>query len=1002
MLGLLGGLVALWTGGTAALLAVSETPPRSAAPSSSSLSTARVTAPAPVTLTPFPRSLAELRAVNADATRLRPDARFVAAFADVQRLRGRPNPVATATFTNDHWVVSVDGRPAGELPPLATPADALTALARFVHASPATAPDAAAPLHVADITPGTELAALRALAAPVTAAGPAHPAAAARLLAMMLFGTRDDVDGTDPVAARALAAAAWARAVGSPAPDAEAIIATQMGYPAAARALAAGLSEGDPVRAFVDHDYDNIVSPTEEPGAAYLYFRRSIENRELGMDGAFAAMSPPVRASLSVVAWLPRAVPVSDFAASLSARRAAPAQVVSALRRETGAAPSDARLDDAQVLSMMGELLARPNEPAPWLDGGVTTARTNAAVWSALQQSLDVDLVVRSDPGAAREQLQAMERGASTSTRPMIAWFTALVAAEGGERRSLVECALSPDVLPGALRLRAVEETGAMFRRPTLLHVAPRLDARPTHRAGLLELVAGERLDPIWHRSLCQAAVTDARDTTDATAECRRRDARVPGSPPPSPESLAEIEARFVARDTQTRSWMGGRAEHARWLIAQHRAAEAVTLAQAWLAAHPEGLEPAVTRAGLARAQLALGDVDAAWASIEPALASWQGTAMAAGVEVLMARGRLDEALTLATQRLTRYPGIEQATTVAEVLWRQNDVANAANALAPQTARTDQSRWRDVVGAAVSRVYLSQDPSALGAATAAMVQARLPVGVVETLALDLLRDGHPAHALAAHEALRAPGLRGLALFAVRYRLMAAARSRDEADRWLAATVPPAARGPVAMFAFGDDDDALLWTAADSATADADGTAYLWLLRAGATLRSAPDPARRARVEAAVASPTEPYHHMARYLLGLESMEQMLSLATADDRRAEVAFWIAFRAHCEGRLEEAAEWYRFLVRRGPESEGEVGWALRPLRHWSDAPGWLDAVVDPWAQAHAGVAAPVTAPVAAPVAEEPASTHGHRRGRHRAPGGHHRHRRHHPAVAPGARS
>jgi len=227
--------------------------------------------------------------------------------------------------------------------------------------------------------------------------------------------------------------------------------------------------------------------------------------------------------------------------------------------------------------------------------------------------------------------------------------------------------------------------------------------------------------------------------------------------------------------------------------------------------------------------------------------------------------------------------------------------------------------------------------------------------------------------------------------AVRHRIMAAARSRDEADRWLAATVPAAARGPVAMFAFGDDDDALLWTAADSATADGDGTAYLWLLRAGATLRSAPDPSRRARVESALANPTEPYHHMARYLLGLETMEQMLGLAIADDRRAEVAFWIAFRAHCEGRLEEAAEWYRFLVRRGPESEGEVGWALRPLRHWSDAPGWLDAVADPWARAHAGVGAPAT-PVTAPVAEEPAPT-----GRH-----HHRHRRHRSALVPGARS
>ncbi len=952
--------------------------------------------PTPVTLTPFPRSLAELRAINAEATRLRPDARFVAAFADVQRLRGRPNAVATAQLAGDRWVVSVDGQPVGELPLVATLADALSSLARSIPARAPSPPDNTAPRHVADVAPGAEIAALRALAGPVTAAGPPHPAAAARALAVLLHRTFDRVDANDALAARALAAAAWARAVGSPTPDAEVLVAHEMAYPSSAQVLAAPLVVSDPVRLYLDQQQRLGFVP--RPGANYLHYRVMASFHAPEGPAVVAQMPAEMRPSLAIVGWLPWTANPADFGARMTALQESPSRTLAALQREVGVEPARSLLDDATALARTEALLARPAEALPWLDARLSAARIRSATWNALQRSLDVELQARSDPDAARRQLRAMERGGFPAMQPMLSWFGALVDAAERNPRRLAESAVSPDALTGTLRLHAADESSAWARRSALLQIVPHLDARPTHRADLAELVMRERLDPLWLRDLCRSVVAEPLVRDDVVAACQRRDAQAPGAPPTPTETPAQVEARFVALNEHARNWTASRAEYGRWLNAQGRGAETVAMARAWLAAHPEGLEPAFARTGMARAQLAMNDPAAAWTSIEPALASWQGGAMEMGALVLIALGRLDEARTLAEQRLARYPGVEQAATVAEVLWRQDRAADAARVLAPHAPRGDVTAWRSAVGEALSRAYVSRDPTAVRAAADAMVQGGLDVGAVEMLAVELEHFGHPAHALAAHEALSAPGLRGMALLAVRHRLVAAARSPREADRWLEATVPPQGRGPVAMFAFGEGEDALVWSAADSAETDADGTAYLWLLRAGTLLRAPSDPARRAHVEAAVANPTEPYHHMARYLLGLASSEQMLSLATADDRRAEVAFWMAFRAHCEGRLDEAAEWYRFVARRGPESEGEVGWALRPLRRWSDSSGWLDTVVDPWAQAHAGVV-PTADPVAA---QEPSSGGRHHRGRHRSPGGGH-HRRHHSGLhLHGARS
>lgn len=709
MLGILGAIVTLWTAGVGALLAVAERPtvaprPRRPAPA--------VPSPPRLALTPFPRTLDELRALHTEAERLPLDARIVAAFAEVRRVRGVRAPVAAARFERDRWVITLDRVAVGELPALASPADALPVLARAVIATPSAAPDPAAPAHVLDLAPGTALQGLRDLAPdhPRSATDPPHPAAAARALAALLFEASDVISGSDPIAARALAAAAWARAVGTPAPDAEALIAFSMEYTAAARTLAAALPADDALRAYVSGDDARLNAPgATRPAVAYLRFRRLLDLDAPEAPDALAALPAEQIGTVAVAAYVRRAT--RGLGPAGRAAREAPSRVLAALDREAGVAPAAELLSHRAVLARTAALVARAPAAAPWLDADVYAARARSAIETAIVRDFEFDLFRRSDPRAAEEALAALGDDTPPAHQPLVAWLDSVIRAVRGDHRTLLARATGPAEFPGELRLQSLPYLERCFDRATLVQLVAHLDSRPINRSWLLHAVSSERLNPVWHRSLCRAALVEPELSSEQLDECRARDARPPGAPPPPPEDPRAVEARFLAEDARTRGWMDSRAAHVRWLIAQHRELEAVPLARAWIAAHPdgEGLEPAFARTGLARAQLAHGDAAAAWESIEPALVTWQGGAMTMGVQVLVALGRSDEALALARRHATRYEGVDSEALVAEILWSRGDHDGAAQALTPPHPDANLSAWNESVGDAATRT-LGQRP----------------------------------------------------------------------------------------------------------------------------------------------------------------------------------------------------------------------------------------------------------------------------------------------------
>ena len=89
---------------------------------------------------------------------------------------------------------------------------------------------------------------------------------------------------------------------------------------------------------------------------------------------------------------------------------------------------------------------------------------------------------------------------------------------------------------------------------------------------------------------------------------------------------------------------------------------------------------------------------------------------------------------------------------------------------------------------------------------------------------------------------------------------------------------------------------------------------------------------------------EHYGILGKYLLGMETEEGLLELATDDKRRCEYAYFIGFKAQAEGRYEDASDWYRIATETGLIPNGEYRWARRALMKWKDSGKSLENLVE----------------------------------------------------------
>lgn len=918
--GVAAATVALWGAGFAAVLRASRAlpTPRVAARDAGAPETPRGVSLARTPIGALPESSAALAARLAQDYASPEDARFALARESLRRM--------------------------GFASPEATPVDGPQALVAQLAArvTERVAPAAPAVAHVGSLRAAAAVAQLRALEAggAATSALRPHMATVARALAVLAFETPDLVGVADLIPARALAAAALARADGAPAPDAEALLFYAMGYGDDARRAADALSPSDPLRAFV---YGEAVPEADAPGARYLLLRRAIEREDDVAVRVWVAEAPEdERASVGVAAFVARSLRRSSDLESRAQRyRAMLPAAVESLAREHGAAPPE-----GAPIPRAAAMIAGDDGRAPLL-GGVLAARVAATALSALEEHLSFALDVQASAYDAVDVLQAAE-----SPAPFLQpWLRvsrdrARVASGALPRAALLAHARDVDGTPAPLRVIAWAQRQG-DGDASLPRFLATLDGRPAHREAALALLIEEGVDLPQAESLCAALPSTATPGRWPRLWCTRleRDLR---------ETDEAAEARLRAASGVLPTWRPARAALADWLLAHGRAPEVIPLAESFLTAHADdgSLEPVFARVALARAQRARGDLAAAWRALEPALPTMQQGAMLQAVAVRVAQGAMPEALDLARRAHARYGVLATAARLAEVQWRSGHLSDAAATLAGVRAAPDAPGWTWEVAPAFSSVFAAQRPGSAAAAAEVLRGAGIADAVIEALALRLARDGSLPAALAVHETIPTTDADGLAALVTRHGLRAQERGVAFADRWLAQQVPSSRFGALAEAAFAREADALVWTAADVSP-------RTWLLRAATTLRSPTLSARRGEIPAAgVADALQLY--LARFLLGDVSPASLRPLATTETARAEVAFWTGYRAHIEGRFDEAAGWYRLVARHGDPAQMETRESLKILSRWFAQDRHLADVDDPWVLLRTPAASELPAP------------------------------------------
>ncbi len=948
----------------------------------------------------------QMRAAMRARFRLHPDRRFLLAVADAHHtLTGEPLSVVHARRDDGKWVVAYKGREVGTLPDVPTYENGqalvdawIAQLAKDRKAGTPSNADSTSIIVtqlIADYSPGRLFEALRLIDqrwSDEKTRNPALLAPAARALVGLVMQGVDRAESGDVLSAHALAYVSLARSLsGDRVSDADALLASLMGYREASGKLASSLASNDPVKLLVAENLAGLARVATDSASsrlAKLAYLRAVSNagRHKDWKNAVAALHVDLRRDaelastglllddFSLSAGLPYVIEralverLDPAASGLATTGGARVRLASypALAPE-----EDGRLSPATTLPRL-DARVRGLAPAlrgPALDTSVFASFHRTLLHSAYLSYGLFHLEIRSDFPAAVDFARRFEGLDSTTTDGQLgAWYARLANAyaTGADRMTLIDDLARYRALSGAVLERTFDAMNERVRPadPRRARMArllgERFDTRPSARARYALVARDELLDPVLvarlygergaslvHENPRMAVWLAAtyRDTAalraivnDASAKSWARANALSWLADDVHLSFDEQQREIqeiIAADP--REW-GLREQYIALLIGQkdYAAAEQVAKDYIRLGRADEPFSLIAAHVSIGNTLIAQERYREAYAVLRPAIETGQGGAMTSGVRALALGGRLAEALELADELVDRYP--ENAPSRAarmEVWWRQGN----SDAIAQELRQHDWIRSDFVVESFIAAY--GSDVQAAGRAAFALANAGVPADKLVVLGRAAFDAGRPD--LAFELASRGTDPNPMAamyqtILASHY--LAEARGQDIAIDWLRERLPMPLNDDLAFFLVDVGHDELLWawTADDSR----DEGRYTWLMRALVAVRSglARSPHRQELLAHYAAASTNPYHTMGRFLVGLEREDAMLALATSIHRKAEVSFYLGARARAEGRIADAVDWCRVVVETAQMRDGEYYWAIRELAELSGDPRGLD--------------------------------------------------------------
>lgn len=675
---------------------------------------------------------ADLPAVVRKRYRLRPDRRLLLAVAEIQRLRTgtAPAPVQ-AEFQDGHWRILLGSEEVGVLSEFPTFEEGTDLLSRWAGRLPQ-ASTAAAPAGAVDIS-GLERAAravdagalLKSLSS--TGGSPsdvlrdeAKVRAIASALAWLSTMTVDKLDQADPLLAETWA---WLALERSRDAGGEALAARALGYEAAAARASGELAADDPVHLYAAGDEPRLGSLCSgRPADRLCHFLHLALLAERKQDERFdAALSGSPFKAQSDLAALGLKTRLADIEEGLDPGRSLAAL---AFLGASGGGTGDRRAllgdigDGSSVEARTRDFesavarLATNQSPGP-VDVAAIQAGYRATFYSGLYQEADYAVRLLASARAAGDLTGAIATPAAGTAEELKRWIEVKSQVLSGARdpkplAELLESARSIGAAPlFDLATSISQQVGSTDpgRRQPIPALFARLDTRPSHLV-MAARVARRSLENPWaYERLARAAAEAAPHLSEelpALAAELREDAvrlREIAGDPAMPAyahvvALAALSDLGKADDAFVRAGYeaiaadsdGGTAPLLFFLEKRGDLKGALAAVEAAIRrnSYHGDLGLAHLQTEKARLQLALGNPEGAFATLQPALEEYKEETLLQGATIELARNHPQNALVLAQGALRRYPrnASETSGLIARARWQLNDYATAAKELA--------------------------------------------------------------------------------------------------------------------------------------------------------------------------------------------------------------------------------------------------------------------------------------------------------------------------------
>jgi hypothetical protein len=900
----------------------------------------------PLPLDPYAR-----RAALAEQTRLRPDARFMAAAGQLS------GGAIVAAFSDGKWMLtSAKGTPIGSVSELPSFAELMGVLLDLARAQPAAIGDAAAP----DAALRWEPQARAGLAPVLKTYAQTHDAsalhAAARDAASLVFYRLDSLQVDDDLAAHAMTLVALDQAGGkADTKGEEALLAAALGYGGEARKLGASLPNDKTLSLYLAKDRDGLREAAESAQAShldrYLWVRQLIE--EGSEDDAMAFVDARLgddRYELAVVQILSEAGDMAHYAAPAFTL---PACVLAAAK----GVPLTAVLSGGPKKAS-DELEASLAQVDPDVRGALR------AIWlAALGRQGDYIAAGQGDPKLAAEFSAELAKSGSPTVRTFQSYFDLRSKLLSGDPLPAIQSAATLKGIGGTPLVRLVEESEgrADYGDPRLVRAArqlvSRLDSRLEDRrvlarlawSGLQDLRTTSRMTS----SAIAAAPDDAYGLTIWSAKLRGDDAtlgriandrslrshvRVQAC-----EAITDIGERERALRTFIEEKPGAYdavMELGGLLRGQKRYADAREVLSRWLNDYDgDTIEAGTIRGAASFEAYLLGNYAAGLEDARPALKRVGNASAFQGMLLNLAGLRkAEEARQLADKYLERYPSVHTVAIIAEAEWVLGDFKAAAQRVArsPVPLRADDGRGQ--LGLGFSRLF-GKDPIEAAKATREMVDAGIDASVLDGIAHVLDQQRQFATSVQVRELLKGNPDATLVLRLHAAGSLMESEGEPVAAAYLRAHLPitndnQARR--MMMTGWREANRKLLWDVVPDPSGTGEDAEQIWLMRAAALAGEGKD-ADPQRIEAArahYASSSDHSQHaqIGRYLVGQLSEAEAAKLVTNLSAACEVPFYFGVRAQGEGRRLDAADWYSVAVECGLRNEAEYNYAYDALYLW----------------------------------------------------------------------